>query len=356
MFSFRDKEIAGRLIERLKRNRKKLKFMHVCGTHHDTIYKFGLNKIFEECNIEVVEGPGCPVCVTTPKEIEEAVALSLNGKIVATYGDMTKVPGMNDSLSTAKAKGGDIRPVYSIEDAIEMARRRRDKDVIFMAVGFETTAPSTAVALLSDIPDNFYILSCHRLIPPAVKAILEMGEIRLDGFIEPGHVSTIIGVEPYIEISKRYKIPQVIVGFEPLDVLAAVLMLIEQIENGESRVENEYARSVKFEGNIRAKKIMQEIFDVVDIKWRGFPVIEKSGLELKKKFEDRNARKVFEDILSGIEEGEEPKGCRCSEILRGVAKPRDCRLFGKICTPSHPVGPCMVSKEGSCYIEFRYSR
>ncbi|HDI23678.1 MAG TPA: hydrogenase formation protein HypD, partial [Thermoplasmatales archaeon] len=245
--------------------------------------------------------------------------------------------------------------VYSIEDAIEIAKKR-DKDVVFMAVGFETTAPSTAVTLLSDPPDNFYILSCHRLIPPAVKAILEMGEIRLDGFIEPGHVSTIIGVEPFIEISERYKIPQVIAGFEPLDVLTAVIMLIEQIENGESKVENEYARSVKFEGNIRAKKIMQEVFDVVDMKWRGFPVIEKSGLELRKKFENRNARKVFEDILSGIEEGEEPKGCRCSEILRGVAKPRDCRLFGKICTPSHPVGPCMVSKEGSCYIEFRYSR
>lgn len=355
MFNFRDRAIAERIIKKLRRNERKLRFMHVCGTHHDTIYRFGLNKIFEDCNVDVVEGPGCPVCVTTPREIEEAVALSLNGKIVATYGDMTRVPGMRDSLDTAKAKGGDIRAVYSIEDALEIARKNIDKDVVFMAVGFETTAPSTAVALLSNPPDNFFVLSCHRLIPPAIKAILDMGEVKLDGFIEPGHVSTVIGVEPYVEISRNYRIPQVIAGFEPLDVLAGVLMLVEQIERGDCKVENEYARAVKFEGNAKAKSILREVFDVVDVKWRGFPVIKGSGLELRREFDDHNAVKVFKDIISDIEEGKEPKECRCSEILRGVAKPKDCKLFGKICTPSHPIGPCMVSREGSCHIEFRYS-
>jgi len=330
--------------------------MHVCGTHQDTLVKHGLDVLFRKCGVDIGQGPGCPVCVTTPKEIEEMLLLARKSKIVATFGDMIQVPGEKDSLQIMKMEGWDVRTVYGIEDAVSFAEKNQDKDVVFMAVGFETTTPMTAAVLLNNPPRNFSILCCHRVIPPALKAILDMGELKLDGFIEPGHVSTIIGSKPYEFISKEYNVPQVVAGFEPLDLLMGVWMLVQQVHRGEAKVENEYMRVVKEEGNVKAQQVIDEVFEPCDVKWRGFPVILKSGLRLRDKFERHDARKRYEDDLEELKDKEfsEPKGCRCGEVLRGLISSKECPLFGKKCVPNNPVGPCMVSIEGSCNIEYRY--
>lgn len=333
-----------------------LRFMHVCGTHQDTLVKHGLDALLQTCGITIGQGPGCPVCVTTPREIEEALLLAKAGKTIATFGDMIRVPGETASLQQMKTEGCDIHTVYSIEDAVVLARHHTDKEVVFMAVGFETTAPTTAAVLLTEPPNNFSVMCCHRLIPPALQAILEMGEINVDGFIEPGHVSTIIGVHPYEFLSQQYHVSQVIAGFEPLDVLMAVWMLVRQNTQGISRVENEYTRAVKPEGNRKAQQVMKQVFTTADVKWRGFPVIPHSGMVLKTTYEQYDARKKYEGDLDELKDKEfhEPVGCRCGEVLRGLTSSKKCPLFGKRCTPSSPVGPCMVSVEGSCSIEYRY--
>ncbi len=358
MFSLRDKKIANEIVSKIKKMDVNLKFMHVCGTHQDTLVKNGLDVLFRECSIDIGQGPGCPVCVTTPREIEEMLLLARKGKVVTTFGDMIQVPGEKYSLQSMRTEGYDVQMVYGIEDAVNLAENRKDKDVVFMAVGFETTAPTTASVLIKDLPSNFSILSCHRIIPPALKAILDMGELKIDGFIEPGHVSTIIGLKPYEFISKDYDVPQVIAGFEPLDLLMAVWMLVHQIQRGEAAVENEYARAVKEDGNVKAQMAINEVFELVDVKWRGFPVIPKSGLKLRDKFEDYDARKRYEDKLQDLsgKEFNEPAGCRCGDVLRGLISSQECPLFGNKCTPNTPVGPCMVSIEGSCNIEYRYAK
>ncbi|MCK4996560.1 MAG: hydrogenase formation protein HypD, partial [Thermoplasmatales archaeon] len=243
-----------------------------------------------------------------------------------------------------------------IEDAVEIAQKNPGKDVVFMAVGFETTAPTTAAVILKNPPDNFSILCCHRTVPEALEAIIKMGEIKIDGLIEPGHVSTIIGSKPYEFLSKDYKVPQVIAGFEPIDILMGAWMLVQQIEKGKAFVQNEYTRVVHAEGNVKAQQAIKDVFEQGDIKWRGFPVIPKSSLDLRSNFVKYDARKKFEDDLVELKEKEftEPDGCRCGELLRGLVSPFDCPLFGQACTPSTPVGPCMVSIEGSCNIEYRY--
>jgi len=357
VFSLRDKKLANEIILKLKKLNVNLKFMHVCGTHQDTLVKHGLANLLERCGIQICQGPGCPVCVTTPKEIEQVLLLAKSGKTIATFGDMINVPGEYESLQSIKAEGHNIKTVYGIEDAISIAEKNKEKEVVFMAVGFETTAPTTASVLLKNPPDNFSILNCHRVIPPALKAIIEMGEIKLDGFIEPGHVSTIIGTTPYEFLSKDYKIPQVVTGFEPLDLLMAAWILTDQIKKGESTVKNEYYRAVKKEGNIKAKDALNRVFEQGDKKWRGFPVIPNSSLELRKKFEKYDAEKKYEDILKTLENKEfkEPPGCKCGEVLRGLINSNQCPLFGNKCTPDTPVGPCMVSIEGSCNIEYRYT-
>jgi hydrogenase expression/formation protein HypD len=356
LFSLKDKQLAKEIISKIKKIDITLRFMHVCGTHQDTLVKNGLDVLLKKCGIEIGQGPGCPVCVTTPTEIEEMLLLAKSGKTVTTFGDMMKVPGEKQSLSSMKTEGYDIRTVYGIEDAVDIAKKNKDKEVVFMAVGFETTAPTTAAVMLKDPPRNFSILSCHRTIPNALKAILDMGEIKIDGLIEPGHVSTIIGTEPYEFISKDYHVPQVIAGFEPIDLLMSSWMLFKQIKNNEVFVQNEYTRVVNKEGNIKAKRAIREVFEPEDKKWRGFPTIPNSGLKLNKKFEEHNASKIYEDELKEIKDKDytEPKGCRCGELLRGLATPQECKLFGKKCTPDNPVGPCMVSIEGSCNIEYRY--
>ena len=360
MFHMRDKELSKLITRNLKNMNLNIQVMHVCGTHQDTIVKFGLDSIFNECGVKIIQGPGCPVCVTTPEEIETGIKLAENGVTIATFGDMVRVPGAKKSLQAVKAGGGDIRIVYGINEAVELAekfdREGNGKEVVFMAVGFETTAPATAAVLLRELPENFSVVSCHRYIPPALVRILGMGEIALDGIIDPGHVSVIIGAKAYEEISRQYGIPQVIAGFEPIDVMMAVWMIAKQVAEGRGEVENEYTRCVAYEGNEKALKMLDEVFEPGDAKWRGFPVIERSKMVLRKKFDDFNAEKKFEDILAEMEgmEFKEPLGCRCGEVLRGLIPPTECPLFGKACNPAHPVGPCMVSVEGACNIEYRY--
>lgn len=355
-FKFRDKEKAEQIVKEIEKSDRDIKLMHVCGTHQDTLVKHGLEPMLKKVGVEIVQGPGCPVCVTTQREIEEMIELAKDGKTIAVFGDMINVPGEEKTLSEIRSEGADVEIVYSVDDAVELAEKR-DEEIVFMSVGFETTVPSTANVIAEEPPENFSILACNRVIPPALEAILEMGEVDLDGLIEPGHVSTIIGTKPYEPLSQKYSIPQVIAGFEPLDLLMGVLMLLNQVEEGMSEVENEYDRVVKEEGNEKALDIIDEVFETKDIEWRGFPEIPESGLKLRKKYESYSARKKFPDIFEKLKDKtfEEPEGCLCGGVLRGVIESRECELFGEECTPSNPVGPCMVSREGACNIEYRYS-
>ncbi len=332
-----------------------LTLMHVCGTHQDTLIRFGLDEVFRKIGVDIRQGPGCPVCVTPQVEIEEILALARSGLTVTAFGDAMRVPGATGSLNDAKAEGADVRIVFGIDDAVSIAKKA-DKEVVFMGIGFETTAPTTASALLANPPGNFSVLSCHRTVPPALDAIAKMGEIKLDGLIEPGHVSTIIGTKPYEFLSEKYKMPQVVAGFEPLDLMMAVYMLANQVKEGRAEVENEYSRVVHPDGNRLALDAMNRAFEPADALWRGFPVIKGSGLAVRRKLENHDARKRYEDLLRPVQEREyrEAKGCRCGEMLRGIAKSEDCPQFARGCTPNTPVGPCMVSREGSCYISYRY--
>jgi hydrogenase expression/formation protein HypD len=348
---FRDRELAlkaSREINNISNALGKVKIMHVCGTHEDTITRFGIRSLLPE-NVEVISGPGCPVCVTTIREVDEVIYLARQGITITTFGDMFRVPGSYGSLADAKADGNDIRVVYSITDAGKIARENSKDEIVHMAIGFETTAPSTAVEIRNS-PENFSILSCHRLIPPAMEFLLKEGDVKVDGFINPGHVSTIIGLEPYRPIAKRYKIPQVVAGFEPLDMLFAILMLLRMIRDGSSDVKNEYTRIVREKGNVNATEVMNSIFEKCDVEWRGFPVIEKSGLKLRGRFSEHDARKRFE---IKVKPSRDPDGCRCGDVLKGLIYPGECPLFGKACNPKKPIGPCMVSSEGACSIAYK---
>ncbi len=347
------KEFLHEITTVLKSLRRKILVMHFCGTHQYTIVKNGIDDFLAQYGIEVREGPGCPVCVTTTKEIEMGIKLAREGITVTTFGDLMKVPGHTDSLNTVKGK---VRVVYSIEDSIKYAKEHKNEDVVFLAVGFETTMPSTAVQILEGMPENHYVLSLHKFTPPALDAVLRSGEVKLDGIILPGHVSTVIGVKPWRKYAKKYKIPMVVAGFEPIDVLVGIKLLVDLIMEESYEVVNEYVRSVREEGNITAQETINKAFDIVDGEWRGFGKIERSAAGIKKEFEDHNALKVFEDVLENVLEKDypEPPGCKCGDIIRGVAVPTDCPLFGRVCTPENPVGPCMVSSEGACSIVYKY--
>jgi hydrogenase expression/formation protein HypD len=344
------------LLAEVKALGRRLRFMHVCGTHQDTLVKSGLQPLLDEAGVKIVQGPGCPVCVTTPAEIEGARALALSGTVVVAFGDMMNVPGPSGSLLSARGDGADVRIVYSVTDAVEMARSEPSKEFVFLGVGFETTAPSTAVMLASAPTDNFSVLSCHRLVPPALHAILRMGEVRLDGLIEPGHVSAIIGTKPYVQISQGWRIPQVVAGFEPEDMLRGVAMLARQVAEGRAVVENEYSRVVRPEGNPKALKVMADVFEPRDAKWRGFPAIPGSALAIRPRFAEWDASRRYEDVLAPVLAMDygEIEGCICGEVLRGVRESQECPLFGDGCTPESPVGPCMVSAEGSCNITYKH--
>jgi hydrogenase expression/formation protein HypD len=355
MFRFRDEATAKKVIDSISKYRLNVRFMHVCGTHQDTLVRFGLEDMLKDTGVEIRQGPGCPVCVTTTKEIVEAIALAESGVTIAVFGDMMTVPTPIGSLADARAKGADVRVVYSVEDAIKLAPSV--KEVAFMSIGFETTSPTTAAIMLNPLPGNFSVVSCHRLLPPALEALFNLGEVRIDGLIQPGHVATILGTKPFERFSEERKIPQVVAGFEPLDLLVAVFMMCKQIAEGRHEVENEYSRVVRTEGNPKARAMLERVFEPVDRNWRGFPVIPKSAYELRKEFEAHNARTKFHDVLkSAPTVKEEMGGCRCGEVLRGIIVSQQCPVFGKGCSPKQPMGPCMVSREGSCNIAFRYSK
>ena len=355
MFKYRDEETAKKILDGIRAMDLDVKFMHICGTHQDTIVRFGLEEMLNDVGVEIAQGPGCPVCVTTSREIADAIELARNGVTVTAFGDMMRVPTTQGSLFSAKAEGADVRIVYSIDDAVKMARAQPDKPLVFVGVGFETTAPSTCVPLhKDDCPENFSVYSCHRICPPVLETIFSLGEIKLDGIIQPGHVAVITGTKMFEDFCKAHPLPMVVSGFEPLDVLMSVYMMCKQIKEGRAEVENEYTRLVRPEGNPYAMKLMEDTFTPVDRHWRGFPVIKKSALALKPEFEAHDATKVFEDILAkapAVEE--ESNGCRCGDVLRGLIKSEQCPMFGKVCKPSNPKGPCMVSAEGNCSIAYR---
>jgi len=330
--------------------------MEVCGTHTTEFFRSGVKDIFPE-KLRLVDGPGCPVCVTPNEFLDRAIEISKNyGTILTTFGDMMQVPSSYSSLQKEKAESLDVRIVYSPLDAVQIAKENPGKEVVFLSVGFETTIPTEAAAVKkarSEKVKNFSILVGNKLTPPAVKAILDSGEINIEGFILPGHVSTITGVKAWRFIADEYHKPCVIAGFENRDLLVATLMLLNLIKMDKGDISNEYRRAVTEEGNIKAKEIMVEVFKLCDSKWRGIGVIPKSGMELKNEYLDFDAEKKFPIDLPPVVEA---KGCRCGEVLRGVIAPLDCPLFGKKCTPERPVGACMVSSEGSCAAYYKYQR
>ncbi|MEW6380786.1 MAG: hydrogenase formation protein HypD [bacterium] len=356
---FRDSVIAGQLIEKIRHlsagvNRK-LRFMEVCGSHTVAIYKAGIRGFFPD--IDLISGPGCPVCVTSTRDIDRAVKLAgMPDTIVTTFGDMIRVPGSISSLQKKISQGADVRIVYSPLDALRVARENPAKRVVFLAVGFETTAPAIAATVLQAARENcgnFSVLSYHKVIPPAMKALLAGEEVLIDGFICPGHVSAIIGSKPYEFISTEYHLPAVITGFEPVDILQALYLMMVQIRENRPAVEVPYSRVVKPEGNPLAVRKLQEVFQPADAQWRGLGVIPESGLVLREQFVRYDAMRQFD--LS-VEEKPDPPGCECGLILKGLKKPADCPLFGRACHPRHPVGPCMVSTEGSCAAAYKYGR
>ena len=298
--------------------------------------------------MDVIAGPGCPVCILPAAEIDEAISLALNEVTVVTFGDVIRVPGSESSLQEAKASGGDVRIVYGVGDAVKMAEKEPDKDFVFFAIGFETTAPSTAIEILNKPPQNLSFLVSHRLIPPAMELLLGVGDLHIDGFIAPGHVSTIIGMKPYEIFPKAYRMPPVIAGFEPLDVLFAISMLLQQMKDGEARLENEYKRSVTWEGNVKAQRLMGQVFSVVDGRWRGLGKLPLSALALKEEFLEYDARKKYD--LQIERSRDLMPGCLCHLVMIGKIKPPECPLYMKACTPQTPKGACMVSIEGTCRI------
>ncbi len=352
---FRRPELAEGLISQIHRESKTpVRFMEFCGGHTVTIFRYGIRQVLPP-TIDMVSGPGCPICVTANVDLDKAIALSqISDVIVATFGDMLKVPGSRSSLQEVKADGADVHMVYSTMDALRIAEDNPAKSVVFLGIGFETTAPTIAASILQAGEKgirNYYVLSLHKLCPPVLRAILDSGEVKLHGLICPGHVSTIIGSHPWEFIARDYGIPCVVSGFEPLDILQCVDMLVAQVENNESRVEIAYRRGVRPEGNQQALKLMERVFEPCSAEWRGIGEVPDSGLKLRKEYQHFDAELAFD-----IEPGPtyEPVGCICGDILRGVKTPADCQLFGKACTPEHPVGPCMVSSEGSCSAYYLY--
>jgi len=347
---FRDPELAKRVAQKICDIAPKegsVKICHVCGTHEWTITHYGVRSLLPP-NVEVIAGPGCPVCVTPASEVDEAVQLALKGVVVACFGDVLRVMGSKLSLLDAKAEGADVRVVYGVGDAVKMARQEEDKEFAFFAIGFETTAPSTAVEVIDKPPENFTFLVSHRVIPPAMKMLVEMKDLNLSGFIAPGHVSTIIGLKAYENFPKIYGMPTVVAGFEPLDVLFGVYMILRQLSEGKSRLENEYTRAVRWEGNVRAQKSMRKVFDVVDGSWRGLSTIPNSKFTLKAEYAAHDAH-LKHDVR--IEHGIDiQSGCKCHLVIIGKIRPTECPLFMKACTPQKPVGACMVSIEGTCCI------
>ncbi len=347
--SFRSAKLAKGIIKEIRDlvQDKNMRIVHVCGTHEDTITTHGLRTLLPS-EIELVAGPGCPVCVCAAEDVDMAIELAKQGYIITTFGDMVRVPSTSSSLIKERGNGADVRVVYGVNDAIEIAKENPDKEVVFIGVGFETTAPTMAVEISKEPPDNFSILTSLKVIPPAMELLVNIDGFAVDGFITPGHVSAIIGTKVYNPIAEKHKVPCVAAGFEPLDVLEAIRMILLQRKEGRVESENEYTRVVKPDGNPAAQRIIDQVFEIADAPWRGLGIIPKSGLYIREKYASHDARKRF--TFPPIESVDILPGCKCHEVILGISNPRDCALFGKRCTPEDPYGPCMVGHEGTCRI------
>ena len=356
--TFRSSKVAlslAGILEELKP--KPMRLMEVCGTHTVAIAHNGIRELIPP-GVELTSGPGCPVCVTSVEEIDTFIAASkISNTIITTFGDLIKVPGSYSSLSREMSENADIRIVYSPLDAVEIARNNPGKEVIFLGVGFETTTPTIAASVLqatSEKITNFSIISAHKLMPPALEALVSDPEIKINGLLCPGHVSIMIGAEAYKPIVEKYNIPCVIAGFEAADILHAVVLLVKQIESGKpAKVDISYQRAVYEKGNTTAMSIMNQIFEPCSAHWRGFGDIDSSGLKLREEYQSFNALARF-DIQ--VEKGLESPDCQCGNVLKGLISPPDCQLYSKACTPEDPIGPCMVSSEGACASFYRYKR
>ncbi len=357
---FRDAELgkalAGEILSTVEAGRH-YKVMEVCGGHTHSIYKYGVDDLLP-ANVELVHGPGCPVCVIPMGRVDDAIALAKEpGVIFTCFGDMMRVPGSHGTLLEAKAQGADVRMVYSPLDALRLAKQNPDREVVFFAIGFETTAPSTALTLKRARAEGVTNFSCacnHVTIVPPLRALLESPDLRLDGFIGPGHVSTVVGARPFSFIPAEYGRPVVIAGFEPLDILQAIHMILVQLGDGRCEVENQYGRVVPWEGNLRALEAMSEVFELrPHFEWRGLGFISQSALKLSEAYADLDAELRFS--TPGVRVAD-PKACQCGEVLKGVIKPWECKVFGTACTPEHAIGTCMVSPEGACAAYYNYGR
>jgi hydrogenase expression/formation protein HypD len=351
---YRKKDLIIPVAERLAAiSKKDIVLMEVCGGHTMAIHRFGLNALLPP-NIHLISGPGCPVCVSSQQFIDTVLTYSrIQGVIITTYGDLIRVPGSFTSLEKERAEGRDIRIIYSVLDALEIAKNNPGRIIIFPGIGFETTAPLTAAAIVQSQKENisnFFVLSAHKIMPPVMKALVMEG-VKIDGFIAPGHVTAITGTGIYDSLAMDYGLGVVVAGFEPSDLIQAVLMLVQQIESGKPEVAIQYARVVQKEGNPVAKKLLKEVFEVSDDTWRGLGLIPASGLKIREEYSSFDAEKHFN---LDIPPSAEPKGCICGQILRGLKTPANCPLFAKKCTPSDPVGACMVSGEGTCATYYKY--
>ncbi|CUS91708.1 hydrogenase expression/formation protein HypD, partial [Candidatus Kryptonium thompsonii] len=347
---YRDSKLVKAYVEKIHEiTTREWTIMEICGGQTHTIIKYGIDEMLPD-KINIVHGPGCPVCVTPLEIIDKAIEIaSTPGVIFCSFGDMLRVPGSKKDLFTVKSEGGDVRIVYSPLDAVKIAMKNPDKKVVFFAIGFETTAPANAMAVWRAKElglKNFFALVSHVRVPPAIITILESPWNMINGFIAAGHVCTVMGYEEYEPIAEKYKVPIVVTGFEPVDILQGIFMLIKQLEEGRHEVENQYKRSVRREGNIPAKQLIFKVFEIADMKWRGIGLIPNSGFKLKEEFSEFDAEKVFSEI-STIKT-EESSLCISGYVLQGVKKPSDCPAFGTLCTPLNPLGAPMVSSEGAC--------
>lgn len=353
---YRDKELVDKLVHQIRTiSKKDIVLMEVCGGHTWAIQKFGIPSLMP-ANVRLISGPGCPVCVTDRRFLDHAIALSrIPDVIITTYGDLIRVPGSTSSLAGEKSKGADVRIVYSVLDALKIAKENPTKKVVFLGVGFETTTPPSAAGLINAKKENlknFFLLSSHKIMPPAMGALIDEG-VAINGYIAPGHVSVITGTKIFEALPSKYHVGCVVCGFEPVDILQTIYMLIKQHEANDYKVEIQYRRAVTPEGNVKAQEAMQEVFTLRDDWWRGLGTLANSGLGVNEKYADFDAERM---IAVEVEPTREDKGCICGEILKGLKKPNDCKLFGKACTTSNPVGACMVSHEGACNAYFRFNK
>lgn len=351
----RGRALAEALTARVEAMNRRVSLMHVCGSHEQAIARFGLRDAFPS-QLDVIMGPGCPVCVTDTPEVDEAVALARSGVRVATYGDMVRVPGASRSLADARAEGAQVDVVYSVDQAVDLAARTRDP-IVFFATGFETTAVATAAAILAGVPDNFFVLSAHKYVPPAMEIVAAMPGARVEGFLAAGHAAAITGFGVFEPFAARHGLPVVVAGFEPLDVLAGLVRLVEHVRDRRPVVENLYPRAVTREGNRRAQDALARVFHTEGGKWRGIAEVPDGNLRLRDEYAHLDARRRFPIDAARLRDDAPPglaAQCRCGDIMAGVVSPADCALFGKECKPDAPVGACMVSSEGTCRIWHQY--